>query len=194
MNFKVCEFSYQSRQYFSSKTLITPKLKSKRILLWLQKLREKGEDVFEACWQSILFSSSVGLEADISVKRFLCISVRSVVDPKVPVQQRFWVDFVLCTERLQSVSFQKPSATNMAGRKLMLCQLEYVDLGFLMSICSCVDVASLCLCSVTLSQYYIFDMHSTPIRKWFSLMPICAWTTQEITSGKSFERGKKMYK
>lgn len=61
----------------------------------MQKPREKGEDVFEACWQSVLFSSSAGLEADISVKCFLYISVRNVLDLKVPIQQWFWVGFIL---------------------------------------------------------------------------------------------------
>lgn len=40
-NFKACKFSSRSRYYFSSKTFITPKLNLKRILLWLQKSRER---------------------------------------------------------------------------------------------------------------------------------------------------------
>lgn len=49
------------------------------------EVKGKGEDVFEACWQRLLFSSSIGLEAGISVRYLLCLSVRNVADVKVPI-------------------------------------------------------------------------------------------------------------
>ena len=130
----------------------------------MQKSREKGEDVFEACWQSILFSSSLGLEADTSVKCFLCRSVRNLmVGIKVPIQRRFWVGRSLPHAEMAVkwlLCFQKPSAASMAARKLILRQLHCTSLSFLMPVHASAGRAwppSVGItATVTLSQYYQF--------------------------------------
>lgn len=118
-------------------------------MLWLQKSREKGEDVFEACWQSILFSSSVGLEAGTPVKYFLCVSVRNVADVKVPIQRRFWVGLSLPRTEMAAGCFFPSSLVQQAWlcaahtASASLCIFELSDVN--PHLCRC-DLAPFCLC------------------------------------------------